>query len=66
MTENITYNFMSRKELAVAAGDIDVRTLYNYILDSWDVLKSLGCTKRKKLTPAGVKYLCENYGISLQ
>ena len=64
MEANATYQFMSRKELAVA-GNITERTLYSYIQSEWEQLKALGCKHRKKLTPAGVQYICENYGISL-
>lgn len=63
MTET-KYIFMSRKELAIAGG-VCARTLYDYIDSIWPELEALGCKRQKKLTPAGVKYICENYGISL-
>lgn len=58
------YTYMTRKQLAIA-GDINERTLYNYINSIWDILEGYGCKKRKKITPSGVRYICENYGISL-
>ena len=65
MSTNTTYRFMSRKELAIA-GDVSERTLYSYIQSEWPQLKAMGCKSRKKLTPAGVQYICENYGINLK
>ena len=59
-----TYTYMSRKELAIA-GNVSQRTLYSYINSIWNILVDFGCEKRKKLTPSGVKYICENYGVSL-
>lgn len=55
---------MSRKELATAAG-VNERTLYSYIQTIWGELAARGCTSRRKLTPAAVEYICENFGISL-
>ena len=64
MSDNKVYKYMTRKELAVA-GDVCPRTLYNYIDSIWSTLEGYGCKKRKKLTPSGVRYICDNYGISL-
>ncbi|MGM9825711.1 MAG: hypothetical protein ACI3Z8_04660 [Paludibacteraceae bacterium] len=55
---------MTRKELADASGVSD-RTLYEYIKSNWQTLAALGCIKYKRLTPAAVKFICENYGIDL-
>lgn len=64
MPQNIKYQYMTRKELADASG-VSRRTLYEYIKINWQTLQSLGCTKQKRLTPAAVRYICENYGIDL-
>lgn len=58
------YHYMSRKELANEAG-VHPRTLYSYIQSIWLELEARGCLPRKRLTPAGVEYICEHYGICL-
>ena len=55
---------MTRKELADYSG-VTVRTLYEYIKLNWVTLQAMGCSKKKRLTPAAVKYICENYGIDI-
>lgn len=64
MTADVKYGFMSRKELAVAGG-VSERTLYDYINGEVERLKEYGYKQRKKLNPMVVKYICENFGISL-
>ena len=64
MPQNTKYQYMPRKELATAAG-VNERTLYSYIQTIWGELVARGCTSRRKLTPAAVEYICENFGISL-
>ena len=64
MPQNIKYQYMTRKELADASG-VSRRTLYEYIKSNWQTLAALGCIKYKRLTPAAVKFICENYGIDL-
>ncbi len=56
---------MSRKQLAQAAG-VSERTLRTYINSIWHELQPLGCTSRRLLTPAAVKYICYHYGIDLE
>lgn len=62
--QNAQYTYMTRKELAIKAG-VDRRTLYAYINSVWSELQKRGCKSRKLLTPAGVEYICNNYGIKL-
>lgn len=57
------YTFMTRQELALAAG-VSVKTLSVYIKGIWPQLESMGCRPYCRLTPIAVKYICENYGIS--
>jgi DNA-binding NarL/FixJ family response regulator len=57
--------YMSRKQLAQAAG-VSERTLRTYINSIWHELQPLGCTSRRLLTPAAVKYICYHYGIDLE
>lgn len=64
MIADTKYGFMSRKELAVA-GSVSERTLYEYINGEIQQLKEYGYKKRKKLNPMVVRYICENFGISL-
>lgn len=62
--QNAQYTYMTRQQLAIRAG-IDRHTLYIYINSIWAELEKRGCQKRKLLTPAGVEYICQNYGIIL-
>lgn len=64
MIEDAKYSFMTRKELAVA-GDINERTLYNYMLSQMSELVARGYKKHKKLPPSVVRYICENYEVHL-
>lgn len=64
MPDSTKYKYMSRKELAAAAG-VNERTLYSYILTIWPELQLRGCTPRKRLTPAAVEYICNHFGISV-
>ena len=58
------FTYMTRQELAIRAG-VSARTLYSYVRQNWDTLETLGCRKYKLLTPAGVRYICEHYGIEI-
>lgn len=64
MSQTAKYQYMSRKELASAAG-VSERTLYSYISTIWNELVARGCTSGRKLTPAAVEYICEHFGITL-
>ena len=64
MPEPTKYKYMSRKELAAAAG-VNERTLYSYIQTIWPELEARGCRGRKRITPSGVEYICQHFGISV-
>ena len=55
---------MTREELAYRAG-VDRKTFYSYLRRNKDVLCAMGMRPRERLPPIVVKWIAQNYGVSI-
>ena len=55
---------MTREELAYRAG-VDRKTFYRYIMRHKDELCAMGMRPRERLPPIVVKWIAQNYGVSI-
>jgi hypothetical protein len=55
---------MTREELAYRAG-VDRKTFYSYLRRNKDVLCAMGMRPRERLPPIVVKWIADNYGVSI-
>ena len=55
---------MTREELAYRAG-VDRKTFYSYLNRHKDELFAMGMRPRERLPPIVVKWIADNYGVSI-
>ena len=55
---------MTREELAYRAG-VDRKTFYSYLRRNKNVLCAMGMRPRERLSPIVVKWIADNYGVSI-
>ena len=55
---------MTREELAYRAG-VDRKAFYSYLRRNKDVLCAIGMRPRERLPPIVVKWIAQNYGVSI-
>ena len=55
---------MTREELAYRAG-VDRKTFYSYLSRHKDELRAMGMRPRERLPPIVVKWIADNYGVSI-